>query len=526
MPVDPDISLQIQPQQQQSINPLGMMNSVMEMRQRQLAMQQLQMQMAARARVGEIAAGSGDMDDFMNKFTHDPSFAWVPEVGQLARATQLTEQQLSAGRQKQFTDAYTAGLGLSAGSVNDPGIGQAINSNYVKGLPPEIAAKVKPALDALHTAVTALPPGVDPNSDAAVSYRAKNASTIMAAGGTDPKLLQSIFPSYETKTGPFGREGAEIPYTVKTAPFGGGQTLIPQGPSSGGDSSSAGAYGGGNPLTLAPPPVGAAAASPYGGMALPQPKVTTGQQAVQGPAPAAPDTNVVGKPPAPTPSAPLPVAPSPGPAAFGLSGPSVASTETQKKLGDYQVDYQRELDDTVDLGANAVKTMSELRNAIKGFQPGPGTSWKASLAGLFSSLGADPKTVAKIAGGDIGDIQEAMKLGVDTIIGRIQKQIPEGSHLNKNEFETFRQYNPNVDTPANAIEHVFNFWTKLYNQDLDQQTQLQAHLKAGLPFAAWPNKWQQIQQQKGYVNPDENQPLVTGGTQGKKPTVPLDQLFK
>ena len=73
---------------------------------------------------------------------------------------------------------------------------------------------------------------------------------------------------------------------------------------------------------------------------------------------------------------------------------------------------------------------------------------------------------------------------------------------------------------------MFNFWTKLYNQDLDQQTQLQAHLKAGLPFAAWPNKWQQIQQQKGYVNPDENQPLVTGGTQGKKPTVPLDQLFK
>jgi hypothetical protein len=131
---------------------------------------------------------------------------------------------------------------------------------------------------------------------------------------------------------------------------------------------------------------------------------------------------------------------------------------------------------------------------------------------IAQALGAGPDLVNKISNGNLGASQEFNKLMVNTTMGQIRTQLEgmHGSRLSQQEFKTFQENNPNIDTDPGAIDKIFNFWTKLYTQNHAEQTELNRYLSTGGDLSQWPARWQDVAQQRGYITPEITEPKTAG----------------
>ena len=212
-----------------------------------------------------------------------------------------------------------------------------------------------------------------------------------------------------------------------------------------------------------------------------------------------------------------------GPNGAPVVGPSLTNAKYNTDVGTDMASYKQNLDDRVKTGAQILQTVTPAWEAIQdlkkvGQTPGGLSSAKMAIAQIAQGLGAAPATVDKII--KLDDAQEISKLMVNTTMAQITQQLPATSKVAVSEFNAFTKNNPNLDTDPRAIEKIFNFWSKVQGVNRVEQSELNKYVAAGGNIAEWPEKWQQIAQERGYVNPNPT------GTGGSKPRPPIESFFK
>lgn len=190
------------------------------------------------------------------------------------------------------------------------------------------------------------------------------------------------------------------------------------------------------------------------------------------------------------------------PPVSGPVGPSQSTSEFNKKRAQAVTDELGSLDERVQVGGTIMQTLREGQDAMAAIRAGGGATAYAKAAQLAQALGAPQDLVDKLANGNLAASQEFGKLMVNTTMGQIQNQVPPGSKLNQQEFKVFNANNPNLDTDPRAIDKIFNFWTRIYNRDFqEQQAFASARKEPGFDILDWPARWQKQMHASGMIQP-------------------------
>lgn len=512
MPVDPTISLGLKPYDPASApNPLAMLGQFAGVQNQMNQNRLFQQTFAARNEAGQIIAGAPDMDTAIQRMLANPRVApFAGETINAFRTAQQTLTDIQGKQQEQAQSGLQAVIKSLPGALADPNQFDSLVSAQLGTLSPQAKARVAPAIDSIRTALL--------NNLSQDSVQARQQFSQRLGGillGTD--------------IGPAAIHG--IMGTPTMLDLGGAKQPVVQAPAQGfAGGPGGGLTPGGAPLSLSLAPT--VTTGPYGPGGAQQPTIIGGGGAGVGPAngwPAVggriPPTSgwtaatgvtndqyndngmaLAGTPRQPVAAAPLGPLPMPTVSPTAAPGP-VGPTQTQstynESRGKDMADYQKSLDERTSVGGQILKTLGEARGALSNFEPGGGASTYARIGQLAQAFGASGPLVDRIANGDLSASQEFNKLMVNTTMGQIREQLTGigASRLSQMEFKSFNENNPNIDTDPRAIEKIFNFWTRLYQQDHAEQTGLQAHLKAGGDISAWPSIWQDQAQKKGYINP-------------------------
>lgn len=185
----------------------------------------------------------------------------------------------------------------------------------------------------------------------------------------------------------------------------------------------------------------------------------------------------------------------------GLVGPSLMNQKYLAQRGSDMAAYQQRLDNNVTIGNTIMQTLDEAKDALANIKPGGGAEFYTKLAGLAQAVGVNQNLVDAIGNGNYAASQEFKKLMVNTTLGQIREQIPQGSRLAQMEFKAFNESNPNIETDPRAINKIFDFWTKVHERNVTEQSSMNDFLEKGGDISAWPAQWQKISAQKGYVLP-------------------------
>lgn len=424
----------------------GLLDTMGKMNQLRL----FQQTFAAKQRMGEILASSPDAEAGWAEIMKDPQVApFAGEAFQAWRAGQLSYTQQQGAEQTQATDSFHNFLMNIPRLMQNPGEWDSVVNSSLALTSPASRPRVAAAMDAFRKGLTdGLP------SDPVLARRELNkrlsAAMVTLPGGNE--AIQGVLGKPETKES----GGSLIPGV--TAPVQGGISgeapgqFTPSGPAVG--------------KTLAPTVT--TVKDPSGREVT---KIVGGDAGATG--------TTIG------------------------AGPTAMGQKYLTERGGEMENYQANLDQRVGVGGTIMKTLEQARDALTSFKPGGGASIYAKVASVAQGLGADPALVDRIGNGDLGASQEFQKLMVNTTMGQIREQLQGvgASRLSQMEFQAFTENNPNIDTDPRAIEKIFNFWTKLYQQDHAEQTELNRYLKDGGDISEWPARWQDIAQQRGYINP-------------------------
>ena len=448
--IDPSISLGVTSGAPAPQNPLATLGALSDIQNKQNQNALFQQQFMAKQRAGEIIATGGGMDGLMK----DPTVA--PFAGQIIneyKQGMLATQQIQGEQQKQSLEGMNGVVKAMISGVADPSQLKPSVQAWLGTLSPSARARVEPAANTLVTAMTS---GLPKDPAAALPVFKQRLIGNLMATGVGPDQLAALTGRQVTQD----QGGALVSGVAAPAQLGGGftpassmaKTLSPQvveAPTSTGSILKeliGGAYGqgaGGNPMTA---------------------PMATG--------------NVLGQ------------------------GPSQIQTSMNEARGKDLAQDQTANDSIVNSGARIVKALSEARPLLDKFKSGGGAETYARLANIADMFGASQKVKDMISNGDAGATQEFQKLMVNTTMDQANQQLPKGSVFTQREFEAFKSNNPNIETDTHAIEKVFNFWTKIYQQNADeQQTHIQYKQNGGDPDA-WPAYWQNKQLEKGYVKPE------------------------
>ena len=494
---------------------VGLMSDLAEMRNRQNANLLFQSQMSARHQLGEdLAVWSSQglsPEEQIARASHQPYAPFVtPEIGNFRQSNlagvevQKNQAEISEIHQRMSNLGMGPITQALAATGGDPTKFDGAFNVATSGYPPELQKSLRPAFDAMKTAITGGTEGLPPDAaKAKVIENTRNLGTAFGlpldkayamTGGVAPAMTELPTPSGapikaivggggEGALGvtPLGSgpgiaeqealriKGAQaaglVPslQTVKT-PGGAEQPVVVSG-------------GGGGGAAVASPLLGA---SPQGG---PQ-----------------------GGPQAP------------------IVGPNLTQSKYLSDRGTDMAAYQQNLDDRVKMGQQIMQTITPAWEAMQdlkksGQTPGGLASARMALAQVAQGLGADPGVVDKIS--KLDDTQEISKLMVNTTMAQITQQLPATSKVAVSEFNAFTKNNPNLDTDPRAIEKIFNFWSKIQGINRVEQTKLNEHLAQGGSISEWPAKWQDLAEREGYVNAN---PTGTGA--GTKPRPPIESFFK
>jgi len=218
------------------------------------------------------------------------------------------------------------------------------------------------------------------------------------------------------------------------------------------------------------------------------------------------------------PASPAPTM-APAPAAMGTGLPQVRVPVEQMRIQgitqkgiDFADAHMRELTARVDAERQTMQRSHEMRGLMHQVQTGPQQAWRQPLANLAARMGAAPDLVNRVAGGDFAAAQELQKFFVTTTMGQLRSQLPSGSRLNLQEWTAFTRNNPNLETDPNAIEKIFNFWTRQFNFNNAELTQFGDYLNRGNDPYRWGPEWTQRSRDQGFIRDIETTGEVRGTT--------------
>jgi hypothetical protein len=187
--------------------------------------------------------------------------------------------------------------------------------------------------------------------------------------------------------------------------------------------------------------------------------------------------------------------------------------------------YEDGLNGRVSQGGEMNMRLQEQLAALDKFKAGGGGETRAQLAQLAQGIPGMPASIVSgIAGGNLAAMQEFNKLAAQTAMEQLKQSMGGAGRISQYEFKVFQNNNPNLSTDPNAIRKIFDFNTRLYNRDLQEQQAFNQHVAAGADPASFPSKWAQQLASDGYtkLNMDaqnkspSKQILRTGVLNGRK----------
>ena len=110
--------------------------------------------------------------------------------------------------------------------------------------------------------------------------------------------------------------------------------------------------------------------------------------------------------------------------------------------------------------------------------------------------------VNRVAGGDLGAMQEFQKLAVSTAMEQLKQSMATdtgmGGRMTQAEFQQFLKVNPNLSTDPGAINKLFGFLERTQSRNVAEQQQRSQFIKGGGNPSDWPAKWANTLQTQGY----------------------------
>jgi hypothetical protein len=186
----------------------------------------------------------------------------------------------------------------------------------------------------------------------------------------------------------------------------------------------------------------------------------------------------------------------------GIALKSPATEAYENKLAADAGAYKGTLDDRVRQGADLNMRLQESVGALQKFRAGGGAETRAQLASLAQAIpGVSQDTVNKIAGGDLGAMQEFNKLATQQAMEQLKQAMGGAGRISQAEFKVFQANNPNLSTDPDAIRKIFDFNTRLYNRDLSEQQALQDYTAKGGNPAGFSPYWSHELARRGYTDP-------------------------
>ncbi len=163
------------------------------------------------------------------------------------------------------------------------------------------------------------------------------------------------------------------------------------------------------------------------------------------------------------------------------------------------------LNERVRSGADLMQRIGESRDAMEKFKPGAGKETRLQVAQMAQAMGVPDSTVSKIAGGDIGAMQEFQKLAVSQAMEALKQTMATdngmGGRMTQAEFQQFLKVNPNLSTDPRAINKLFDFSEKVHARNLKEQQSFDQYVTKGGDPARWPAEWARMGAQPSTTAP-------------------------
>lgn len=167
------------------------------------------------------------------------------------------------------------------------------------------------------------------------------------------------------------------------------------------------------------------------------------------------------------------------------------------------------LNERVRTGADLMQRINESRDALAKFQPGGGKETRATMAQYAQAFGAPQGIVDKIAGGDLGAMQEFKKLAIQQAMESLKQTMATdngmGGRMTQFEFQQFVNANPNLSSDPRAIDKIFNFAERMHGRNMAEQQAYDQYVRSGGDPARWSAEWarrvSQPQPQQGQSAP-------------------------
>ena len=189
----------------------------------------------------------------------------------------------------------------------------------------------------------------------------------------------------------------------------------------------------------------------------------------------------------------------------GLPLQSAFAKKTAEMDASNMAGYSKALDDRVQTGSDLNMRLQEQFKALQEFKAGGGTETRAKMASMVQAMGLPDTIVNKIAGGDLAAEQVFKKNAAQTAMEQLKQAMGGSGRITQAEFKVFQDNNPNLSTDPNAIKKIFDFGTKVYNRDLQEQQAYQDYKQKNpnntAGFGAY---WSKQNQERGFTNPNMN----------------------
>jgi len=183
----------------------------------------------------------------------------------------------------------------------------------------------------------------------------------------------------------------------------------------------------------------------------------------------------------------------------GVADPSGMPLKTpqQQKFDDARAEDAAKasaaLNDRVRSGADLMQRLGESRAAMEKFQAGAGKETRLQIAQMAQAFGVPDATVSKIAGGDIGAMQEFQKLAVTQAMETLKQSMAtdtgSAGRMTQAEFQQFLKVNPNLSTDPRAINKLFDFSEHVHNRNLQEQQAFDQYTAKGGDPSRWSAEW-------------------------------------
>jgi hypothetical protein len=187
----------------------------------------------------------------------------------------------------------------------------------------------------------------------------------------------------------------------------------------------------------------------------------------------------------------------------GLVKPQNVATADLRKPA---IEYVKNLNERVASSGQMLRQLGEVIPLLEKTQTGGLSEIKAKLASIAQGIpGVSQSLVDRIAGGDLSAAQEFDKFMVTFATTSMTNALQGNTgKFTQMEWAKFQEANPNLNTDPDAAKKIFNFMKGQYKLDKEQQDALlEARKRPDFDITGWENEWQNKMLKEGKISTQE-----------------------